>query len=73
LSRQVPEPAVLVGDGLPPWHPAEGFDGDPLGVMESGHRLHGPVFRMTVDGFETVIVGTRPGLTELVRAERGNL
>lgn len=70
----MPEPAVaLVCDGLPPWHPAEGLDEDPLGVMGVGHRLHGPVFRMAVDGVETVMVGTWPGLRELVGAERGRL
>lgn len=70
----MPEPvAVLVGNGLPPRHPAEGFDEDPLGVMRVGHRLHGPVFRMAIDGVETVLVDTWPGLRELVGAERGRL
>lgn len=70
----MPEPvAVLVGNGLPPRHPAEGFDEDPLGVMRVGHRLHGPVFRMAIDGVETVLVDTWPGLRELLGAERGRL
>jgi cytochrome P450 len=40
--------------------------------MERGHRRCGPVFRMTVDGAETMIVGSA-GLGELFAAERGHL
>ncbi|WP_329486647.1 cytochrome P450 [Kitasatospora sp. NBC_01246] len=59
--------------GLPPWHAAHGFDADPLGVLDEGHHRHGPVFRMPVDGVETVLVGTWEGLGELFAAERGHL
>lgn len=41
--------------------------------MEEGHRRHGPVFRMAVDGNETVLVGTWAGLVELFACERGRL
>ncbi|WP_435057769.1 cytochrome P450 [Streptomyces sp. bgisy060] len=59
--------------GLPPRHPEGGFAADPLGVLEEGHRRNGPVFRMPVDGVETVLVGTWAGLGELFGAERGRL
>ncbi|MGI5457655.1 cytochrome P450 [Streptomyces sp. CA-249302] len=49
------------------------FDRDPLGAIEEGHRQYGPVFRMTVDGNETVLVGTGAGLGELFAGERGRL
>ncbi|MEW1760445.1 cytochrome P450 [Streptomyces cyaneofuscatus] len=63
-----PTPAALL-----PRHPADGFTADPLGVLEEGHRLHGPVYRMPVDGVDTVLVGTWAGLGELFAAERGRL
>lgn len=56
-----------------PQYSADGFTADPLGVLEEGHRRHGPVFRMAVDGEETVLVGTWAGLGELFAAERGRL
>ncbi|MGH3830314.1 MAG: cytochrome P450 [Pseudonocardiaceae bacterium] len=61
------------GAGLPPRCPAAGFDQDPLGVLAEGHRRLGPVFRMTIDGVDTVLVGTCNGLGELFAAERGRL
>lgn len=63
-----PPPAALL-----PRHPADGFTADPLGVLDEGHRRHGPVFRMPVDGVDTVLVGTWAGLGELFTAERGRL
>lgn len=59
--------------GLPPQYPSRGFEEDPLGVIEWGHHRYGSVFRMTVDGAETVLVGTSAGLGELFAAERGHL
>ncbi|SEB47669.1 Cytochrome P450 [Amycolatopsis tolypomycina] len=59
--------------GPPPRYPSRGFDKDPLGVIDQGLRLCGPIFRMTVDGAETVLVGTSAGLGELFAAERGRL
>lgn len=59
--------------GLPPRHSERGFATDPLGVLREGHRQNGPVFRMPVDGVETVLVGTWAGLGELFAAERGRL
>jgi len=70
VSERVVTPAA---GGLPPWYPSGGFDEDPLGVMDRAHHRHGPVFRMTVDGAETVLVGTGAGLGELFAAERGHL
>jgi cytochrome P450 len=58
---------------LPPLYPSRGFDEDPLGVMDRAHHRRGPVFRMTVDGAETVLVGTGAGLGELFAVERGHL
>ncbi|MFI9788626.1 cytochrome P450 [Kitasatospora sp. NPDC051984] len=60
-------------DALPPLHAAGGFDTEPFAVLEEGHRRYGPVFRMRVDGVETVLVGTWAGLGELFAAERGRL
>jgi cytochrome P450 len=42
-------------------------------VLEQGHHRHGPVFRMVLDGVETVVVGTWAGLRELVATERDRL
>lgn len=67
------ERATPASDRLPPRHPAQGFDLDPLAVLEEGHRCHGPVFRTVVDRAETVLVGTWAGLDELVAVERGHL
>ncbi len=64
---------VPVAGGLPPQHSERGFEADPVGVLDEGHRRHGPVFRMTVDGTDTVLVGTWAGLGELFAAERGCL
>ncbi|MFD7615590.1 cytochrome P450 [Streptomyces sp. NPDC059802] len=63
-----PTPAAVL-----PRHPADGFTADPLGVLDEGHRWHGPVYRMPVDGVDTVLVGTWAGLGELFAAERGRL
>ncbi|MFJ2478180.1 cytochrome P450 [Streptomyces sp. NPDC087659] len=41
--------------------------------MAAGHQRHGPVFRMEIDGADTVLVGTWAGLGELFAAERGRL
>ncbi|WP_416976926.1 cytochrome P450 [Streptomyces sp. T028] len=70
MSEQAGAPAAA---RLPPQHAAQGFDENPLGVLQEGHRQHGPVFRMMVDGAETVLVGTWAGLGELFAAERGQL
>lgn len=70
MSEQTGAPAA---SGLPPQHAAQGFDEDPLGVLQEGHRQHGPVFRMMVDGAETVLVGTWAVLGELFATERGRL
>nr|WP_024126589.1 cytochrome P450 [Streptomyces sp. FR1]AHE39208.1 Cytochrome P450 [Streptomyces sp. FR1] len=67
-QHAAPPPAAVL-----PRHPADGFTADPLGVLEDGHRQHGPVFRMAVDGEETVLVGTWAGLGELFAVERGRL
>ncbi|MFF8786735.1 cytochrome P450 [Streptomyces sp. NPDC015125] len=65
--------AALTPAAVLPRHPADGFAADPLGVLDEGHRRHGPVFRMPVDGVDTVLVGTWAGLGELFAAERGRL
>jgi cytochrome P450 len=49
---------------------AHGFESDPITVWGRGHRRHGPVFRMPVDGVETIMIGTPAGLEELFEAER---
>ncbi|MFD3553535.1 cytochrome P450 [Streptomyces goshikiensis] len=67
-----PAPGITVGP-LPPRHAEAGFDEDPLRVLQEGHRRHGPVFRMPVDGVDTVLVGTWRGLGDLFGAERGRL
>ncbi|MCL3998766.1 cytochrome P450 [Streptomyces lavenduligriseus] len=67
------QPAAPTSVALLPQHPADGFTADPLGVLQEGHRRHGPVFRMPVDGVDTVLVGTWAGLGELFAAERGRL
>ncbi|GHG13235.1 cytochrome P450 [Streptomyces filamentosus] len=67
-QHTAPTPAAVL-----PRHPADGFTADPLGVLDEGHRRHGPVFRMPVDGEETVLVGTWAGLGELFAAERSRL
>lgn len=67
------QPAAPTPAALLPRHPADGFTADPLGVLNEGHRRHGPVFRMSVDGVDTVLVGTWAGLGELFAAERGRL
>lgn len=54
-------------------YPSRGFDENPLGVMDRAHHRHGPVFRMMVDGAETVLVGTGAGPGELFAVERGHL
>ncbi|MFF8992537.1 cytochrome P450 [Streptomyces sp. NPDC014983] len=65
--------AAPIPEAVLPRHPADGFTADPLGVLDEGHRRHGPVFRMSVDGVDTVLVGTWAGLGELFAAERGRL
>ncbi|MGY4963580.1 cytochrome P450 [Streptomyces sp. 900105245] len=70
MSESAAAPATA---GLPPRHPERDFARDPLGVLQEGHRRNGPVFRMPVDGVETVLVGTWAGLGELFAAERGRL
>ncbi|MFJ5733965.1 cytochrome P450 [Streptomyces microflavus] len=72
MAEQGTEPAPAPAAGLPQ-HPGDGFTADPLGVLEEGHRRYGPVFRMPLDGVETVLVGTWAGLGELFAAERGRL
>ncbi|MFI6112887.1 cytochrome P450 [Kitasatospora sp. NPDC051164] len=67
------ERTTAAAAGLPPRHPEKGFAADPLDVLQEGHRVHGPVFRMPVDGVETVLVGTWGGLGELFAAERDHL
>jgi len=54
-------------------HKAELFPVDPLGVLTEGHRRFGPVFRMPIDGVETVLVCTGTGPTELFALERTSL
>jgi len=58
---------------MPPRCPSRGFERDPLSVMAKGHRRHGPVLQMLVDGYETVVVGSPQGLRELFAAERGRV
>jgi cytochrome P450 len=70
VSEQTAVPAT---GGLPPQFSSEGFDQDPLSVMNAGHCQYGPVLRMTIDRAETVMVGTETGLSELFTAERGQL
>ncbi|MFE2639437.1 cytochrome P450 [Streptomyces scopuliridis] len=70
MSEQSTAPAPAAGV---PRHPDDGFATDPLGVLEEGHRRHGPVFRMPLDGVETVLVGTWAGSGELFAVERGRL
>ncbi|MET7487703.1 cytochrome P450 [Streptomyces sp. NPDC005538] len=67
------EQAAAAACELPPHYGEAAFDRDPLRALEEGHRRHGPVFRMTVDGNETVLVGTWAGLVELFAGERGRL
>lgn len=67
------EQAAAAACELPPHHAGTAFSRDPLRALEEGHRQHGPVFRMTVDGSETVLVGTWAGLVELFAGERGHL
>jgi cytochrome P450 len=69
----VSEQAAATACELPPHYAGAAFGRDPLRALEEGHRRHGPVFRMTVDGSETVLVGTWAGLVELFTGERSRL
>lgn len=56
-----------------PQFPSHTFDSDPHRVMAEAHAQCGPVFKMVIDGTETVVVATSAALRELFKVERGRL
>src|SRR3977135_3574860 len=70
LVSPPPKSALPAGPTSPAWWQLFRSAGDPLGVLDEGHRLHGDAFTLTIAGYGRFVMLSDPeAVREIFRGD----